>query len=82
MCGVKIVVIFAITIKMYVMIINVDQIKTKLKMDKGKDRSQCEVRKSFRDVRNASTNEKTDAVHCIKRQSVLRYSAKNLEVPI
>jgi hypothetical protein len=40
-----------------------------------KRQAKSEVEKSFCEVRNAASNEKIGAIHCVKCQSVLSYSA-------
>jgi hypothetical protein len=65
---------------------NVDQIKAKLESGEHilteRKQAESEVWKSFREVRDAATNEKIGAVHCVKCQSVSTYSAINPEVRI
>jgi hypothetical protein len=74
----KCLIMFVIMIKNYIVIImNTDQIKVKLENGKyilmERRHGRGEIWKSFLEVQDAATNEKTGVIQRVKHQSVLRY---------
>jgi hypothetical protein len=83
-------VIFAITLNGYIYIYiplkTNDKIKAKLKSGDyiltEKRYARSEAWKSFREIQDAATKEKTGAVLCVKCHSVLSYAGKKVELPL